>query len=241
MIKKALLTLFNNLIALDKSLWMQIGGMSVSLSFGAFIFTLYKTSHTSSEITLVLLIELLIILFSVLTFSTYLSNKGAASAAKLGLRKTLGTTGWRLFLEISIQTTVLVILSILFSVGIMDVSLLMAGLSFETIINSIGVIEYGILLLSVFILSEAALFIIQAIALAPQIKSDYNATAIFEKTWFLKIGKTLLKVSFVLLILISLLLVILLLFFISNIAIKVQLILHYTVLCIWYYNNKRLV
>lgn len=230
--------MLNELLALEVTLWMQVGGMSASISFGVLIFSIHQTIHSPLVIALIILIELLIVLYSVSTFSIYLTKRGVANADKLGLRKTLGASGWILFLEISAQTTLLMLLSILFSVGLIDVSLLMAGLSFETILHSIGVFQYGILLLIVFLLSEGTLFIIQGIAMAPNMKTDYNATTVFERTWFLKLAKVLFKISFILLVLISGLLVALLLFFINIVAMKVLLILHFGVLGFWYFYNK---
>lgn len=238
MIKKSLNTTLEKLLALEPPLWMQIGGMSASISFGVLIFTIHQSIHSNFVFALILLIELLVVLYSVSTFSIYLTNRGIANADKLGLRKTLGASGWNLFLEISAQTTMLMLLSILFSVGLIDVSTLVAGLSFETILNSIGVFQYGLLLMTVFLLSEGILFIIQGIALAPNMKTDYNTTTVFERSWFLKLARTLFRISFVALILIGLILIALVLFFINSIAIKVLLILHFAALGGWYYYNK---
>lgn len=137
MIKKSLNTTIEKLLALEPPLWMQIGGMSASISFGVLIFTIHQSIHSNFVFALILLIELLVVLYSVSTFSIYLTNRGIANADKLGLRKTLGASGWNLFLEISAQTTMLMLLSILFSVGLIDVSTLVAGLSFETIRKSV--------------------------------------------------------------------------------------------------------
>lgn len=238
MIKKAILTTLEQLLALETRLWVQVGGMAASISFGVLIFTIHQSLHSNYIIALILLIELLIVVYSVSTFSIYLTKRGIDNADKLGLRKTLGASGWNLFLEISAQTTLLMILSILLSVGIIDVSMLMAGLSFETLLHSIGVFQYGIFLLTVFLLSEGTLFIIQGIALAPNMKTDYNATTVFERSWFLKLANLLFKISFSLLIAISLLLISLLLFFIDDAAMKVLLILHFGVIGGWYYYNK---
>lgn len=239
MIKKALHTTLEELLALETSLWVQVAGMATSISFGVLIFSIHQSIHSYLVIAFILLIELLVIIFSVATFSIYLTKRGVTNADKLGLRKTLGASGWNLFLEISVQTTLLVLISIILSVGIVDVCLLMAGLSFEAILHNIGVFEYGLLLLTVFILSEATLFIIQGIALAPKMKTDYNTTTVFERSWFLKLAIFLFKISFALLILISVLLVGLLLFFVNSIAIKILLILHLGVLGSWYFYNKR--
>lgn len=239
MIKKALHTTLEELLSLKTSLWMQVIGMAASISFGVLIFSNHQFVHSWQIIGLILLIEFLIVIYSVATFSIYLSNKGIKNAAKVGLRKTMGATGWNLFVEISAQTTMLLVLSIFISVGIIDVSMLIAGLSFETILNSIGVFQYGMLLLTVFLLSEGTFFIIQGIALAPNMKTDYNTTTVFEKSWFLKLEKALFKISFALLLLISLLLIGLVLFFINGVALKVLLILHFIVLGSWYFYNKR--
>ena len=239
MLKKSLNSTLQRLLALDNPLWMQVIGMSASISFGVLIFTIHQSIHSVGVVALILLIEILIVLYSVSTFSIYLTKRGIANAEKLGLRKTMGASGWSLFLEISIQTTLLILLSIVLSVGLIDVSMLMAGLSFELLLNNIGVFQYGTLLLMVFLLSEGTLFIIQGIALAPNMKTDYNETTVFERSWFLKLAKTLFKISFVFLILIGVILIALLLFFVSSLGIKVLLIVHFSALVIWYYYNKR--
>ena len=94
-------------------------------------------------------------------------------------------------------------------------------------------------MLLVFLLSEGTLFIIQGIALAPNMKTDYNETTVFERSWFLKLANTLFKISFVFLVLIGVILISLLLFFVSSVGIKVLLIIHFSALGIWYYYNKR--
>lgn len=238
MLKKSLYSTLEKLFALDTPLWMQVGGMSASISFGVLIFTIHESIHSNAVIALILLIEILIVLYSVSTFSIYLTKRGVANAEKLGLRKTMGASGWSLFLEISLQTTLLMLLSIILSVGLIDVSMLTAGLSFEIMLHNIGVFQYGTLLLMVFLLSEGTLFIIQGIALAPNMKTDYNETTVFERSWFLKLGNTLFNISFIFLILIGIILISLLLFFVSSIGIKILLIIHFSVLGIWYYYNK---
>jgi hypothetical protein len=238
-IKKALQTTLQDLLDLNPALWVQVVGMSASISFGVLVFSNHHTMHSKYVIALIVLIELLIVLFSVATFSVYLTKRGVAQADKLGLRKTLGATGWNLFLEISSQTTLLIVISMVLSIGILDVCMLMAGLSFENILQSIGVVEYSILLLAVFLISEGTLFIIQGIALAPKMKTDYNETTVFEKSWFLKLANLLFRISFILLVLVSILLIGFALFFVHIIGVKILLILHLGVLGFWYFYNRR--
>lgn len=170
-------------------------GIAVSISLGVTIFSSFQSGATILELALLMLSELFIVLFSIATFSIYLAKMAAKQSENFGLRKSLGTSSWNLFLETSVQTTLLVLLSILFSVGLIDVSMLIAGLNFEVVLQSIGVLHYGALLLAVFILSEGMLFIIQGVALAPNARSEFDATTIYEKHWFLRLAKALCKLS----------------------------------------------
>ncbi len=239
MIKKALQSTLQELQALNLSLWVQVGGMSASISFGMLLFSLHKELHASWAWILISVISLLIVLFSVSTFSIYLAKKGIGSADKLGLRKTLGASGWRLFLEIAIRTTLLIIISIILSIALIDAATLMVGLKFEYILNNIGIIQFASLLLLVFILSEGGLFIIMAVALAPQIKANINETTLYEKSRFEKITKWLSILSLALNILIGILVIVLTLFYVEAVAIKILIYTFYALLIGWFYFNKR--
>jgi len=237
-IKKALQSTLQELQTLNLSLWVQVGGMSASISFGMLLFSLHKELHASWAWGLILAMSLLIVLFSVSTFSIYLAKKGIGSADKLGLRKTLGTSGWRLFLEIAVRTTLLILISIILSIAFIDAATLMVGLKFEYILNNIGVIQFASLLLLVFILSEGGLFIIIAVALAPQIKANINETTLYEKLRFEKITKWLSFLSLVINVLIGILVLVLTLFYVEEMAIKMLVYIFYSLLIGWYSFNK---
>lgn len=183
------------MLGLNASLWLQVVGMAISMALGVTIFSTYHSQGSTLELTLLLLTELFIVLFSISTFSIYLSKSAVKRSEKLGLRKTLGTSSWNLFLETSAQTTFLLMVSIVLSIGLIDVGMLLAGLSFELVLQSIGILHYGVLLLSVFILSEGMLFIIQGVALAPNARNEFEETTLYEKNWFLNLIKVLCRLS----------------------------------------------
>jgi len=228
----------NELLALKSSLWMQVGGMASAISFGVFLFSVHQSINSNQGMALILVIELLIILFSVSTFSIYLTKKGFGNAEKLGLRKILGASGFRLFIEVSVRTTLLIILSIIISIGIMDVTTWLVGLRFEHILQRIGVLQFGTLLLVVFIVSEGAMFMIIGVALAPNLKESINKTTNFEKYWFNKLGKILSTTSVLLLVSIALLLALLLVLFNQPIATLILIILFFSLLVAWCLYNK---
>ncbi len=238
MIKKPLQNILHELLALKPSLWVQIGGMSSAISFGVFLFSIHQTIHSNLGIALIIVLELLIIIFSITTFSIYLTKRGFGNAEKLGLRKILGTSSFRLFTEVAVRTTLLIILSILISIGIMDVSTWLVGLSFEYMLQSIGVLQFGTLLLAVFLVSEGVLFIIIGIALAPNLKENISETTNFEKYWFSKLEKLLSSTSLWLSLLIALLLVLLIALFKLPISIMLLLIGFYIFLVAWVFYNK---
>ena len=195
MIKKALKETIDQLIGLNPNLWLQVGGMSVSMSLGVTVFSTYRSGGTTLELALLLLTELFIVLFSISTFSIYLAKAATKRSEKLGLRKTLDTSNWDLFLETSAQTTLLVTISIICSIGVIDVTMLIAGLNFEIVLQNIGALHYGALLLAVFILSEGMLFIVQGVALAPSARSEFAATTLYEKNWFVRLARILSNLS----------------------------------------------
>ena len=239
MINRALQKILEQLLSLNTGLWIQIGGMAVSFSLGVLLFT-FSSTQPNNSIVLLLLIEFLIIILSISTFSIYLTKGASNVAEKVSLRKTLGATGWSLFLETSIQTILIVLLSILFSVGLIDVSMPFAGLSFESNLNNTGMFQYSLLLFIVFMLSIAILFIIQGIALAPNIKSDINATTFFERAWFNKLTKILKWVSFILGISTGVLLFYLLIFLETDLGLKILSLMFYAIMGLWWrYNNRR--
>ncbi len=231
--------MFNELLALNPSLWVQVGGMSSAISFGVILFSIHQTIHSNQGIALILVLELLIILFSVTTFSVYLIKKGAGNAEKIGLRKILGTSGFRLFIEVAVRATLLIILSILISIGIMDVSIRLVGLSFEYMLQSIGVLQFGTLLLIVFLILEGALFIIIGVALAPNLKQKINEITKFDRYWFTKLGGLLLKSSLLLVVIIAALLSIFTIGFVRLTALKLLILIFYTLLVLWYLHNRK--
>ncbi|MCF6359192.1 MAG: hypothetical protein L3J29_00335 [Cyclobacteriaceae bacterium] len=230
--------MLNELLALKPSLWVQVGGMSSAISFGVFLFSVHQSINSNQGMALILVLELLIILFSVSTFSIYLTKRGFGNAEKLGLRKILGASGFRLFIEVSVRTTLLIILSIIISIGIMDVTTWLVGLSFEHIIQRIGILQFGTLLLVVFIVSEGVMFIIIGVALAPNLKESINKTTNFEKYWFEKLGKMLSTTSILLLVSIALLLISLLVFFNQPMATLILIIIFFSLLVTWCLYNK---
>lgn len=230
--------MLNELLALKPSLWVQVGGMSSAISFGVFLFSVHQSINSNRGMTLILALELLIILFSISTFSIYLTKRGFGNAEKLGLRKILGASGFRLFIEVSVRTTLLIILSIIISIGIMDVSTWLVGLSFEHILQRIGVLQFGTLLLVVFIISEGVMFIIIGVALAPNLKESINKTTHFEKYWFNKLGKMLSTTSIFLLVSIALLLVSLLVLFNQPMTTLILIIIFFSLLVAWCLYNK---
>ncbi len=238
MIKKPLQNVLSELLALKPSLWVQVGGMSSAISFGVFLFSIHQTLDSNLGIALILVLELLIVLFSVSTFSIYLTKKGFGNAEKLGLRKILGASGVRLFIEVSVRTTLLVILSILISIGIMDVATWVVGLSFEYILQSIGALQFGTLLLIVFIVSEGVMFIIIGVALAPNLKESINETTRFEKYWFGKLGRMLLKTSVLLLLLITVSLTVLVVLFNQPLSMLLLISIFFIFLVAWCLYNK---
>jgi len=237
-IKKPLQNVLNELLALKPSLWVQVGGMSSAISFGVFLFSVHQSVNSNLGMALILVLELLIILFSISTFSIYLTKRGFGNAEKLGLRKILGASGFRLFIEVSVRTTLLIILSIIISIGIMDVTTWLVGLSFEHILQRIGVLQFGTLLLVVFIISEGVMFIIIGVALAPNLKESINKTTNFEKYWFEKLGKMLSTTSVLLLVSIALLLVWLLVLFSQPMATLMLIIIFFGLLVTWCLYNK---
>ncbi|MCF6353227.1 MAG: hypothetical protein L3J06_09480 [Cyclobacteriaceae bacterium] len=230
--------MLNELLALNPSLWVQVGGMSSAISLGVFLFSMHQTIHSNQGIALILVLELLIILFSVATFSVYLTKKGFGNAEKIGLRKILGTSGFQLFIEVAVRTTLLITLSILISIGIMDVSTRLVGL-FEYMLQSIGVLQFGILLLIVFLILEGALFIIIGVALAPNLKQNINEITKFDKYWFTKLGGLLLKSSLLLVVIIAVLLSVFTIGFVKLTALKLLILIFYTLLVLWYLHNRR--
>jgi len=237
-IKKTLLSTLQELQTLNLALWVQIGGMSASISFGMLLFSLHRELQATWAWGLILAISLLIVLFSVTTFSIYLAKKGIRGSEKVGLRKTLGTSGWKLFLELSVRTTLLIILSIILSIAFIDAATLMVGLKFESILHNIGLIQFATLLLVVFILSEAGLFFIMGIALAPQVKANIKETFLYEKLRFEKIKKWLSLLSLVINSIIGILVILLTIFYIEAFAIKILIYIFYALLIGWYYFNK---
>ena len=213
--------------------------MSASISFGMLLFSLHRELHASWAWLLIVAISFLIVFFSVSTFSIYLAKKGISAAEKLGLRKTLGTSGWRLFLELSVRTTLLIILSIILSIAFIDAATLMVGLKFEYILNNIGVIQFATLLLVVFVLSEAGLFVVLGVALAPQVKVNIKETTLYERLRFKKIKRWLSLLSLVISIVIGVLVTLLTLFYVEAFAIKILIFTFYVLLIGWYYFNKK--
>ncbi len=230
--------MLNELLALKPSLWVQVGGMSSAISFGFFLFSLHQSISSNQGMVLILVLELFIILFAVSTFSIYLTKRGFENAEKLGLRKILGASGFRLFIEVSVRTTLLIILSIIISIGIMDVTTWLVGLSFEHILQRIGILQFGTLLLVVFIVSEGVMFIIIGVALAPNLKENISETTHFEKYWFAKLEKLLSRAGFTLSLLIAILLVMLVVLFTQPLSIILLIILFFIFLVGWYLYNK---
>lgn len=236
--KKALSDTLKQLLGLNTLLWVQVVGMAVSISLGVTIFSSFQSGGSTLELAFLLLTELFIVLFSITTFSIYLAKMAARRTDTLVLRKTLGTSSWNLFLETSAQTSMLVILSIVLSIGVADVTMLIAGLNFEVILQSIGVLHYGALLLTVFIVSEGILFIVQGVALAPNARSEFEATTLYEKQWFLQLTKILYKLS----VLFGVLSIVafLLLYITCSMPFKVIIIesIFYLALAVWWIINR---
>jgi len=237
-IKKPLQNVLHELLALKPALWVQVGGMSLTISFSVLLFSLHQTINSNQGIALILVLELLIILFSVSTFSIYLTKRGFGNAEKLGLRKILGASGARLFIEVSVRTTLLVILSIVISIAIMDIATWLVGLSFKSILQSIGALQFGVLLLLVFLVSEGAMLIVIGVALAPNLKESINETTNFERYWFRKLGKMFSKISVLILALIALLLAALLVLFTQPIATRLLIFIFFSLLVAWCLYNK---
>lgn len=240
MIKKALKNTLSQLLSLNTPLWIQVGGMTMSISLGVILLSTYPAGETTLEITLMFLTELFIILFSIATFSVYLSKVGTRRAEKLGVRKTLGTSGWKLFLETSAQTSLLVILSIFLSIAIVDVGLALAGVNFGSLLQNFGVLHFGLLLLAVFIVSVGVLFIIQGIALAPNAKADIDTTTLNEKTWLLKLSHSLIKLSLILGALVFISLILLLIAEPVILRVFILYIVFYGMLASWWHINRRI-
>ncbi len=231
--------MLSELLALRLSLWVQVGGMSASISFGMLIFSIHQSVHSNGGLLLVLFIELLIILFSISTFSVYLTKRGISNAEKLGLRKILGASGWSIFIEVAVRTTLLITLAIIISIAIIDVATWVVGLSFEHIIQSIGILQFGTLLLVVFIVSEGVMFIIIGVALAPTLKQSINKTTSYDKYWFEKLGKLLSKTSMLLAGIIAVLLLVLIFYFVKELALKILVLIFYMLLVLWHFYNKK--
>lgn len=240
MITKALKNTLEQLLSLNMPLWIQVGGMTMSISLGVIMFSTYPSGGTTLEVTLLFLTELFIVLFSIATFSVYLSKIAAKRAEKLGMRKTLGASGWNLFLETSAQTTLLIVLSIFFSIAIVDVSLALTGVNFGALLQSLGVVHFGLLLLAVFIVSEGVLFIVQGVALAPNAKADFEATTLYEKIWLLKLSRALNKLSLVLGCMV--LLAFVLLHFTEPIILRVSILYfaYFGLLASWWFINRKI-
>lgn len=238
MIKKALKSTLQELQALNGPLWVQVGGMSTSISFGMLLFSLHNELHSKWGWVLMICIELLLILFSVSTFSIYLAKKGITSADKVGLRKVLGASGWELFLEISARTTLLIVIAIVLSIALIDTTTLMVGLRFENILFHIGVLQFASLLLAVFLISEGVLFMIIGIALAPEIKINIKETTSFEEDRFRKITKSLSGISLILALIIAVLAIFLTVLYVELIAIKILISVFFALSIGWYYFNK---
>lgn len=240
MIRKALKYTLDKLLSLNTPLWIQVGGMTMSISLGVIIFSTYPTGETTLEISLLFLTELFIILFSIASFSVYLSKIASRRAEKLGLRKTLGTSGWKLFLETSAQTSLLVILSIILSIAIVDVSLALAGVNFGSLLQNFGVLHFGLLLLAVFIVSEGVLFIIQGVALAPNAKADIDTTTLYEKSWLSKLSFSLIKLSLILGVLILISIVFLLITEPVILRVSILYLVFSGMLASWWHINRRI-
>jgi len=238
-IKKSLQTTLEHLLKLNALLWIQVGGMSVSISLGVLILGTYHTGDSLWKLIFIFLGELFLIIFSITSFSVYLSNSATIRAEKLGLRKTLGTSGWSLFLETSAQTTLLMLLSILLSIVLVDVSLFWIGLNFETLLHSYGVVHYGLLLLIIFIVSEGVLFVILGVALAPNVQSKFDETTLRAKAWFIRLTKVLIQLSVLFLVLAGILMVPL--FYSSTVLSRVALLylVFYLLLISWWVVNKK--
>ncbi len=239
MIKKALAPLLKELLALVPQLWLQVIGISAAISLSVLILNIHASMQSKTGTLVTIAIALVIVLFAATTFSVFLLHRHHLKSAKLGLRKLLGTRSWKLLVEATLQTSFLVVLAMLISFGVIDVSTMLAGLNFTFILKNIGVMHYSLFMLGFFLLSVSALFVIQGIALAPKAKDNITKTTLQEKQWFISIKQTLANISLYLCALLAVSLVVLVSVYHQPVGISLLLFFYFAFLMGWCLLNKQ--